>query len=111
MIEFSKTEKRELRALASEAYKVELAKELTKLETAFTSWRKGELSVFDLDESIHGYYAGPRKQLYQSYEMQRQPEATLARALAFGLIDSSQVSAELKKKIEHLIGFFEETKY
>jgi hypothetical protein len=106
MVEFSKSEKRELRALAGEAYKVELAKEAAKLETAFAAWRRGELTVFDLDEQIHGYYAGPRKDLYKFYEMQNQPEAAAARALALGLIAHDQVAADLAKKIEHLVGFF-----
>ncbi len=110
MIDFSKTEKRVLRTLAGEAYKVELASELANLETAFTSWRKGEIGVFDLDDRIHEYYSGPRKQLYGSYQTLNQPEAMVARALALDLIGSDQVSAELKRKIEHLIGFFRENK-
>lgn len=63
MIEFTKSEKRELRRLASEAYKAELEKEVAKLEAAFKTWRECKLNIFDLDEQIHGYYSGPRKQL------------------------------------------------
>ncbi len=110
MINFSKAEKKGLRELVGEAYKVELANELANLEGAFSSWRKGEIDVFDLDDRIHAYYSGPRKHLYGAYQLQSQPEAMVARALALGLIDGEKVSAELKKKIEHLVGFFKETK-
>jgi hypothetical protein len=69
MIEFTKSEKRELRRLAGEAYKAEMEKELAKLEAEFKIWREGKISVFDLDEQIHVYYSGPRKQQYGFYQM------------------------------------------
>jgi hypothetical protein len=106
MIELSKSEKRELRSLAGEAYEAELAQQFEKLEMAFLSWRKGDISVFDLDDRIHEYYSGPRKQLYTFYQMRNQPEAAVAHALALNLIDRSKVSAGVAEKIEHLIRFF-----
>ena len=63
MIEFTKSEKRELRRLAGDVYKAEMEIEVAKLEAAFKTWREGKLNVFDLDEQIHEYYSGPRKQL------------------------------------------------
>jgi hypothetical protein len=108
MIEFSKSEKRQLRDLASRAYKIEMERELGKLEAAFASWRKGELNPFDLDEQIHAYYSGPRKELYKSYEMLNRPEVTVARALALGLIELDQDSVEIRKKLETFVSFFKE---
>jgi hypothetical protein len=108
MIEFTKSEKRELRRLAGEAYKAEMEKEVAKLEAAFKIWREGKLNVFDLDEQIHAYSSGPRKELYVFYQMRNQPEAAVARGIAAGLIDIEQVPTELKAKIEHMIGFFKE---
>ncbi len=106
MIEFTKSEKRELRRLAGDAYKAEMEKEVAKLEAAFKTWRDGKITVFDLDEQVHAYYSGPRKQLYAFYQMRNQPEAAVARGLAMGLIDAVQVPTEIKAKIEHMIGFF-----
>lgn len=108
MIEFTKSEKRELRRLAGDAYKAEMEKEVAKLEAAFKTWREGKIAVFDLDVQIHGYYSGPRKKLYGFYRMRNQPEAAVARGLAMGLIDIAQVPIEIKTKIEHMIGFFKE---
>lgn len=108
MIEFTKSEKRELRRLADDAYKAEMEKEIAKVENAFKTLREGKLNVFDLDEQIHAYYSGPRKQLYGFYQMRNQPEAAVARGLAMGLIDAAQVTTEIKAKIEHMIGFFKE---
>ena len=82
MIEFTKSEKRELRRLAGEAYKAEMEKEVAKLEAEFRTWREGKITVFDLDEEIHAYYSGPRKQLYGFYQMRNQPEAAVARGIA-----------------------------
>ncbi len=72
MIEFTKSEKRELRRLAGEVYKAEMEKEVAKLEAAFKTWSEGKITVFDLDEQIHEYYSGPRKQLYGFYQMRNQ---------------------------------------
>lgn len=108
MIKFTKSEKRELRRLAGEAYKAEMEKEVAKLEVAFKTWREGKIAVFDLDEQIHAYYSGPRQQLYGFYQMRNQPEAAVARGIATGLIDAGQVPTEVKAKIEHMIGFFKE---
>jgi hypothetical protein len=110
MIKFSKSEKRELRSLADNAYAIEMERELAKLEAAFASWRKGELKVFELDEQIHTYYSGPHKELYKSYRMLNQPETMVARALAIGLLKHDQLSVELLKKIALLIQFFKENR-
>jgi hypothetical protein len=110
MIELSKSEKRELRSLAGEAYRAGLAQHIEKLEAAFVSWRKGDISVFDLDDRIHEYHSGPRKQLYNFYQMQNQPEAAVAHALAHNLIDRDKVSALVAEKIEHLVRFFMENR-
>ena len=89
MIEFTKSEKRELRRMAGDAYKAELEKEVAKLEAAFKTWREGKLNAFDLDAQIHSYYSGPRRQLYGFYQTRNQPEAAVARGIAMGLIDSA----------------------
>ena len=108
MLDFTKSEKRELRSLAGDAYKIELSKELEKLEATFVSWRKGEIDPFELDERIHNYHSGPRKELWKSYEMLNQPEAMVARGLATGLISRDRVSAEVGEKLAHLIQFFKQ---
>ncbi|OQW50697.1 MAG: hypothetical protein A4S09_17680 [Proteobacteria bacterium SG_bin7] len=108
MIDFTKSEKQELRNLANEAYKVELARELEILRSAFTSWQNGKIGVFELDEKIHEYHSGPHKQLYVYYQMKNQPEAMIARALALGLIESNCVPDGIKNKLERLVGFFRE---
>ena len=97
MIEFTKSEKRELRRLAGDTYKAEMEKEVAKLEAAFKTWRESNLNVFELDEQVHAYYSGPRKQLYGFYEMGNQPEAAVARGIAMGLIDSGQVPTEIRE--------------
>ncbi len=108
MIEFTKSEKRELRRLADDVYKAEMEKELAKLEANFKTWRDGKITVFDLDDQVHAYYSGPRKELYGFYQLRNQPEAAVARGIAMGLIDATQVPAEINAKIEHMIGFFKE---
>ncbi len=48
MIEFTKSEKRELRRLAGDAYKAELEKEVAKLEAAFKKMARGQAQRFRL---------------------------------------------------------------
>ncbi|MFN8945112.1 MAG: hypothetical protein ACK5WZ_10875 [Pseudobdellovibrionaceae bacterium] len=108
MIEFTKLEKRELRRLAGDAYKAEMEREVSKLEAAFQTWRSGKIDVIELDDQIHTYYSGPRKQLYGFYQLRNQPEAAVARGIAMDLIDAAQVPTEVKIKIEHMIAFFKE---
>jgi len=110
MIHFTKSEKRELQSLADGAYNIELTKELENLEAAFASWHKGEIDVFELDDKIHEYYSGPRKELYKSYVMLRQPETMVARALVTGLIGRDRVSAKVIEKLGQLIQFFKENR-
>ncbi len=106
MLSLSKSEKRELQILASEAYNVELAKELEKLEADFKFWRKGDISAIELNDRIHEYYSGPNKQLYKFYQMQNQPEAVVARAVALDLITRDRLSPEVGEKIVHLVQFY-----
>lgn len=106
MIEFTKSEKRDLRRLADEAYKAEMERELAKLEADFKNWLEGKISVFDLDDLIHAYYSGPRKELYGRYQIQSQPEVAVARGIVTGLIDVEQVPIELKTKIDSMIEYF-----
>ena len=106
MIEFTKSEKQTLRRLAGDAYKAEMEREVAKLEAAFKTWLSGKMDVIELDEQIHTYYSGPRKQLFGFYQLRNQPEAAVARGIAMGLIDAAQVPAEIKIKIEHMIAFF-----
>lgn len=108
MIDFTKSEKRELRRLAGEAYKAEMERELSMLEVNFKNWRDGKISVFNLDEQVHAYYSGPRKELYVRYQIRNQPETAVAWGIASGLIEVEQVSTDLKAKIERMIEFFKE---
>lgn len=110
MIDLTKSEKRKVRDLAGEVYKIELGRELAKLEAAFVSWRNGEIDAFELDDKVHKYHSGPHKELYKSYVMLRQPETMVARALATGLISRDQVSTEVGNKIGHLVQFFKESR-
>jgi len=68
------------------------------------------MSVFDLDEQIHTYYSGPRKQHYGFYQSRNQPEAAVARAVALGLIGRDRVSIAVENKIGHLVQFFKGNK-
>jgi hypothetical protein len=101
---FTKQEARVLRGLASRAQRAELSGELTKLESHFGRWRKGEIEPADLANLIHEFHDGPNRDLYKLYNS---PDLALlvARAIAFGFLEASAVPAELRSKLQPLVDY------
>lgn len=101
--ELSKSQKRRMRELAAIAYDRELAKELTFVEDAFARWRRGEISVHDLNHKIHEYHSGPHRELYVHYSGSR-TDLIVAGAIVRGVIAESEAGPEA---IEALRGTIE----
>ncbi len=59
--------RKRLRAAAAEAYRRELDRALEPLHAAFEQWRRGELSGFDLSDTIHRFHQGANRELYLRY--------------------------------------------
>jgi hypothetical protein len=99
---FTKQDAPLLRDLRDRAYRVELGLELAKLEGHFRRWRQGDIEPGDLASLIHEFHDGANRDLYKLYNS-RDLGLAVARAIALGLLEPSDVSAELLTKLQHLI--------
>jgi hypothetical protein len=106
MLDFTKSEKKELRTLSAIAYEKELALELEKLFQEFLLWKNKQLRSLDLDEKIHGYHSDAHRSLFNMYNQNSNFFPAVARAVGLGLIFPEQVSTGLFAKIEPSISFF-----
>ena len=101
MEQFSKSERKDLRALAGIAYERELARALTQLEADFASWHAGERSPFDVSDAIHEFHNGIARELYVFYG--GNPSTCVAHALATGVLRSDEVASQLAAKLSALV--------
>ena len=93
MREYPKKIRKELHRLAGIAYDRDMAKAPNELESHFKKWREGELSSHELNDQIHKYHDGIARELWRWYGMD--PDFTVPRAIADGIIMESEVSKEV----------------
>ena len=99
MAEFSKTERAELRRLASEAYERELGIHLAELDKSFSEWRNGTLSSSDLSQKIHEFHQHAARDVWSMYQMPH--EAILVtRAIELGILREDEVPVTLREKLK-----------
>ncbi len=100
----TKKQKTELRRLAGVAHEQELSVAMDELEAEFGRWRKGEISVFDLNERIHKFHHGISRELYTRYDP-RDAEMIIPGAIARGTIREDEVDPALLQNLSDLIEF------
>jgi hypothetical protein len=96
--EFTKTERRELRELASEVYEAEAHGYLEELDEDFARWRTGEMLSSDLLTSIHQFHQHQNRDLWSSYQGVGDDMA-VERGLRLGLIPEARLSPRLLEKL------------
>jgi hypothetical protein len=64
MREFSKSERRELRALVELAADREMTVYLNDLAKRFDAWRDGQIGPWELVDAIHEFHQGPNREMY-----------------------------------------------
>jgi hypothetical protein len=106
MGEPSKRLKRLLREYASRAHEEELRRALVELSRAFDEWSAGKISCQGLSARIHEFHDGTARDIFKSYS-HRLVEAPLARAIAGGILDKSQLPPELVEYLARSIEFYE----
>jgi hypothetical protein len=95
---FTRTERRTLRKLASQAYARELDEALRDLASAFTDWKAQRIDGFTLAQTIHEFHDGIARDLWARYEPVS-PEVAVRMALEAGVIRPGEVPTELHAKL------------
>lgn len=103
----SKANKRKLRQLAGVAYERELGAALSKLESDFAQWRRGEIDPFELSDRIHRFHDGISRELYVLYG-RLPPGHAVARAVALQVLQEADVPSELLEALERPLHFYKE---
>ena len=73
---------------------------------AFKRWEQGELGSGEMSELIHLFHQGPARRLYLRYNT-APLEATVAYAIAMGVLDREAVPAEVLDHVTGMIQFYE----
>jgi hypothetical protein len=105
MSEFTKSDRRTLRELASEVYEAEARSYLAELEAEFLRWRKNETSSSELLASIHKFHQEQSRDLWSRYQSLKEPEV-VARGVVLGFVRAEQIPEQLKSKLKLLLDFF-----
>lgn len=109
MSDYPKHIKRLLREYAAKAYERELHRELVQLDQAFAEWRAGAISSSELSQRIHQYETGPSRELFKRYN-HGELALNVAYAVVTGILNESEVAAELLEAIQRPLDFYRRLK-
>jgi hypothetical protein len=101
--------KRLLHQYAGMAYERQLHRELAKLDASFDRWRQGAINSGELDELIHKYKTGPARELWKQYN-RGENDMNVAYAIMVGILDESEVPAELIEALARPLAFYQSLK-
>jgi len=101
MSPLTKSERRELREIAGEAYEWELHEHLSELDGAFDQWRRGEMLSSELSAAIHEFHQHAARELWSMYQSLGEVEL-VARGVAIGAVALDRLSPGLRAKIQPL---------
>ena len=90
--------------MAGLAHERELSAALSNLESEFGRWRRGEISVFELNDRIHRFHHGVSRDLYKLYDP-RDAEIVVPGAIARGTLKEQEVDPPLLRNVAELIEF------
>lgn len=102
----TKANRKRLRELSAVAHVRELGAELAKVEEDFARWRSGEIDPFELSDRIHRFHDGASRDVSVTYRDSR-PYQAVARAVAYRILERSEIPSDLLAALEPLIGYFE----
>ena len=92
-----------------EAYERELHRELLKLDESMAGWRRGEIGSREMSHRVHEWERGPSRALFRWYN-DGQKDRSAAYAVVVGILDVTEVPAELLEAIAGSISLFRSMK-
>ena len=102
MSDYPKHIKKKIHELKCEAYKRELARELTQLAAKFDEWKAGHMGAGELDNLIHQHHNGPSRELFKFYNYGND-DLAVAGAIAQGILTKEDIPADVWPHIENKV--------
>lgn len=99
--------KREVHRLSGVAHERALRAAFESLEAKFALWRNGKLDTFALNDALHEYHQKEQREIWGIYQRGPAPTA-VARAVAEGLLNESDLSPQLLEDLGQSIAIFRE---
>ena len=87
------------------AHDEELRRALAGLASDFDAWKVGGISNEELSERIHKFHDGVSREIFNRYDG-KMLEVTVARAIARGVLERSQIPGDLLKHLGPSIEVF-----
>jgi hypothetical protein len=106
----SKKQKKHLKELSGRCYELEMSEALDELFYHFQKWKNGEINAFDLNEMIHKHHNYKARDLYKIYEMLKNPQNAVARAVSLGIIKMDDIHEDCHSFVEELIEYYDKNK-
>jgi hypothetical protein len=97
-VEFTKSERKQMRELAATAYEAEAHALLEELDAEFARWRSGECLSSELLAAIHEFHQHRSRELWSSYQG-LSDSLVLERGLSLGLIAESSIPPTILAKL------------
>jgi hypothetical protein len=104
-VELTKTQRKHLRELSGKAHERELSEALNALLDRFQEWKNGNVSPWDLNQTIHEFHDGRSRDLYKLYIMNYDPIYRAAYALAKEIIGIDEVEESCRAILQPKIDF------
>jgi len=101
MSNLTKKQKKHLKVLAEIAYERDLTRCLEVVANNFESWKRKEISVWDINQDIHNYHNEIARDLFKSYTM-KDTAFSVAFGVAQGVISLNDVDESCRDRISDL---------
>ena len=97
-MEFTKSERKQMRELAATVYEAEAHAMLEELDAEFARWRSGESLSSELLAAIHEFHQHESRELWSAYR-DLSDSAVLERGLSLELIAESSIPPAIRAKL------------
>jgi hypothetical protein len=98
-VDFTRAEKKQLRALAAEANEIEARQLLDRLDGEFNRWKRGEIGAFELISAIHKFHDYDSRDLWSLYNGRIGEDVLVSRAVGLGVLPEAKVPPAILAKL------------
>ena len=104
MRDFTKSERRDLRALVDLAREREMTSHLEGLAVQLDRWRKGELGPWELVDAIHEFHQGPSRDLHNRDPGNSMLLIYVVGAVNHGFLSKAEIPERFHADVDKLMG-------